>query len=420
MHKARCPRPFADGCSADFLPDGPVPSTTWYPISDNYVVAPDNYVKRQTPGMCTRCGNLYEPACEGANGQPLCFPGMYSSEVLVPAEVQPPPPFVLPCATVTIALECAACGSCQCLWPSRSTANNDAGDMQDGLCVPEINQVGCGTHGKPLCPPNLVEQLGTLALMIAPSEGNPWDIVPTLYEREGCLFSCAAAALSHLACPFDTSRTRAWGYHRTATALNTVTATTAIIWQTAPEQCCEYCPRTAPGIVRLSGALGHSANIATGASECRDHNQNMRFIKAPPAWLPDGHACAELCVHCGHVGEPACPVEPNCLRRRSLLDPYSFVDGPTFNVCPCPGAHRFACAALFFAAPPWPVPVSIRSRAFQWPGKTMVYTLAGRQRRLPEARVRWRHVRRPPCAVPGRPAQRAHRSQRRPGERRLR
>lgn len=77
-----------------------MPSKDWYPISDNYIVAPDIYAKRQTPGKCTRCGNLYEPACNGKNGEPLCFPGMYSEDMtLVMAKVCCSPPAYPPCKT---------------------------------------------------------------------------------------------------------------------------------------------------------------------------------------------------------------------------------------------------------------------------------------------------------------------------------
>lgn len=65
--------------------------------------------------------------------------------------------------------------------------------LQDGLCIPEQQQEGCGTHGKPLCPDHLVDQLGTLAILVSPTDGQPWKVMPTIYERNGCLWSCAPA-----------------------------------------------------------------------------------------------------------------------------------------------------------------------------------------------------------------------------------
>ena len=85
---------------------------------------------------------------------------------------------------------------------------------------------------------------------------------------------------------------------------------------------------------RQTGAHFASAADADTSMPCSAHNPNLRFIPAPKWWLPASHECAELCVHCGHTGEPACPVAPWCRRRRSLLDPYEFMDGPTFKVRP--------------------------------------------------------------------------------------
>lgn len=62
---------------------------------------------------------------------------------------------------------------------------------------------------------------------------------------------------------------------------------------------------------------------------CSEHNRLMRFVKAQPEWLPEGHKCANVCIPCGHTGYPACPLEPRCSRRRSLEDTTQFLDGPT-------------------------------------------------------------------------------------------
>jgi hypothetical protein len=61
---------YAGGCEANYLPEIGV-SDNWFPDRDNYVPAPKGY--RQTEGRCTRCGNIYEPACKGKDGSPLCF-----------------------------------------------------------------------------------------------------------------------------------------------------------------------------------------------------------------------------------------------------------------------------------------------------------------------------------------------------------
>jgi hypothetical protein len=63
--------------------------------------------------------------------------------------------------------------------------------VQDGLCIPQQQHKGCGTHGKPLCKPDMVDALGTLAVLQSPSEGQNWKVIPNLYEKDGCLFSCA-------------------------------------------------------------------------------------------------------------------------------------------------------------------------------------------------------------------------------------
>jgi hypothetical protein len=37
----------------------------------------------------------------------------------------------------------------------------------------------------------MVDTLGTLAVLQSPSEGQNWKVIPNLYERDGCLFTCA-------------------------------------------------------------------------------------------------------------------------------------------------------------------------------------------------------------------------------------
>jgi hypothetical protein len=122
----------------------------WYPIADNYVPAPKDY--RAPEGTCTRCGNMYEPPCKTKRGAPLCLAGLYSREPLV--------------------------------------------FSKDGFCIPRQEQIGCGTSGKALCPKDVVDKLGTIALLNSPANGQSWQIFPTLSERDGCLWSCAP--LPHL------------------------------------------------------------------------------------------------------------------------------------------------------------------------------------------------------------------------------
>lgn len=69
---------------------GTIPNSAWYPIGDNYVVAPEVYAKRQTPGKCTRCGNLYEPSCKEGEDNNFCWSGMYSQAPLVEGAVRIP------------------------------------------------------------------------------------------------------------------------------------------------------------------------------------------------------------------------------------------------------------------------------------------------------------------------------------------
>lgn len=69
--------------------------------------------------------------------------------------------------------------------------------MQDGLCIPEEQQYGCGTHGKPLCPEDLTNQLGTLSMLRSPAQGNPWQIFPVLEERKGCIWSYVAPSANN-------------------------------------------------------------------------------------------------------------------------------------------------------------------------------------------------------------------------------
>ena len=78
-----------------------------------------------------------------------------------------------------------------------------------------------------------------------------------------------------------------------------------------------------------------------GGASSRDHNPNLRFVPAPKDWLPDGHDCAEVCVHCGHAGEPACDIMPGCARRMSMADPYEPMDGPVYEVRHSQEWHRF-------------------------------------------------------------------------------
>lgn len=78
---------FAGGCVANDLP-GAKYSPEWYPYKDNFVLAPKGY--RQTEGLCTRCGNIYEPACKGTEG-PMCFVDAHAGVIMEPSEVREPP-----------------------------------------------------------------------------------------------------------------------------------------------------------------------------------------------------------------------------------------------------------------------------------------------------------------------------------------
>lgn len=194
------------GCRTDYIPhEGEdVPEGNWYPIGDSFVPAPKGY--RVNEGICTRCGNIYEPACPGPKGKPLCLKDMHGNIQMVPTE--------------------------------------------DGFCVPAAEEVGCGTTGTPPCPLDIVAEEGTLAILTAPNGGDSWKIKASVgIQKDGCLYS--------------------------------------------------------------------------------EHNRLMRFVKAQPEWLPEGHKCANVCIPCGHTGYPVCPFAPACSRRRSLKDTTKFLDGPT-------------------------------------------------------------------------------------------
>jgi len=75
------------GCRTDFIPQEgeDVPDGNWYPVGDSFVPAPTGY--RVKEGVCTRCGNIYEPACPGPKGDPLCLTDMHGNIQMVPTEV---------------------------------------------------------------------------------------------------------------------------------------------------------------------------------------------------------------------------------------------------------------------------------------------------------------------------------------------
>ena len=67
--------------------------------------------------------------------------------------------------------------------------------LQDGICIPQTEQEGCGTHGKPPCSENLVNEWGTITLLDSPNDGDPWEAFPVMQAADGCLTSCAPVAL---------------------------------------------------------------------------------------------------------------------------------------------------------------------------------------------------------------------------------
>ena len=64
--------------------------------------------------------------------------------------------------------------------------------LQDGICIPQTDQEGCGTHGKPPC---RYDVWGTPTLLYSPNAGKPWEAFPVMQAADGCLTSCAPVAL---------------------------------------------------------------------------------------------------------------------------------------------------------------------------------------------------------------------------------
>lgn len=63
--------------------------------------------------------------------------------------------------------------------------------MQDGYCVPASEEVGCGTTGTPPCPPDMVAEEGTLAILTSPNGGDSWKIKASIgIQKDGCLYRC--------------------------------------------------------------------------------------------------------------------------------------------------------------------------------------------------------------------------------------
>lgn len=200
------------GCQAKHIPK-PNADPAWFiPAADNFVVAQSGY--RQTAGLCTRCGNLYEPVCPGR----VCFAGMYSGELLVPskarflgrlrlqrhpapAAARPPP--LAPCASVVAACLAGGARAATRRHGRAGTASRSTRVLlcaQDDLCIPKPGQLGCGTEGKPPCPVTVVDELGTLVLLYKPPPGEvTWHISASLGElakqgdSSGCIFRCAVA-----------------------------------------------------------------------------------------------------------------------------------------------------------------------------------------------------------------------------------